>query len=54
MHQIELHILYMSKLEGPEKMNDTCRKIIPRDMMNRAVTVFCTEMVACMSRQFVD
>jgi len=54
MHQIELHIVYVSNLGGPEKMNATCRKIIPRDMMKRAVTVFGTEMAACMSHQFVD
>jgi len=54
MHLIELHIVYMSNLGGPDKMNDTCRKIIARGMMNRAVTVFGTEMAGCMSHQFVD
>jgi len=54
MHLIELHIVYMSNLWGPDKMNGTCRKIIARGMMNRAVTVFGIEMAACMSHQFVD
>jgi len=54
MHLIESLIVYVSNLEGPEKMNDTCRKMIPRSMMNRAFTVFGTAMAACMSHLFVD
>jgi hypothetical protein len=54
MHLMESHIVYTINLGGPEKMTDTCRKIIPRGVMNRAFTVFGTEMAACMSHQFVD
>jgi hypothetical protein len=54
MHLIESRVVYVSNLGGTEKMNDTCRKIIPRVMMIRAFTVFGTEMAACMSHLFVD
>jgi hypothetical protein len=35
-------------------MNDTCRKIISRGMMNRAFTVFGTVMATCRSLLFVE
>jgi hypothetical protein len=35
-------------------MNDTCKKIISRGMMNRAFSVFGTVMATCRSLPFVD
>ena len=51
---VESRIVYMSNLWRTEKMNDTCREMIPSGMMNSAFTVFGTVMAACRSLLFVD
>jgi hypothetical protein len=39
MYLIYLYIIYVGDVQGPEKMNDTCRKTMQRRTMDRSFTV---------------